>query len=95
MNAFALGWRASDSRVVFTRGLINTLDKREIEAVAAHELTHIINKDSLLMMVMVLYIGAVSLAGELLIRIGFAKGSSDDNKKGNPLGMVGFALVIL
>ena len=56
MNAFALGWRSSDSWVVFTRGLLNHLNKAEIEAVAAHELTHIINKDSLLMLVMVLYI---------------------------------------
>jgi peptidase M48 ste24p len=56
MNAFALGRRASDSRIVFTTGLLEKLDKREIEAVAAHELTHIINKDTLLMLVMVLYI---------------------------------------
>ncbi len=56
MNAFAFGWRASDSRIVFTTGLLEKLDKREIEAVAAHELTHIINKDTLLMLVMVLYI---------------------------------------
>ena len=56
MNAFALGWRANDSWVVFTRGLLNHLNKAEIEAVAAHELNHIINKDSLLMLVMVLYI---------------------------------------
>lgn len=70
INAFALGWRASDSRVVFTRGLLNRLEKREIEAVAAHELTHIINKDSLLMLVMVLYIGAIAVLGEILLRFG-------------------------
>ena len=56
MNAFALGWRPKDSWIVFTRGLLNALEKSEIEAVAGHELTHIINKDSLLMLVMVLYI---------------------------------------
>lgn len=68
MNAFALGWRTTDSWIVFTRGLLNHLEKREIEAVAAHELTHIINKDSLLMLVMVLYIGAITLLGQILIR---------------------------
>lgn len=68
MNAFALGWRTTDSWIVFTRGLLKHLEKREIEAVAAHELTHIINKDSLLMLVMVLYIGAITLLGQILIR---------------------------
>ena len=73
MNAFALGWRSSDSWIVFTSGLLNRLEKKEIEAVAAHELTHIINKDTLLMLIMVLYIGAISLIGEILIRTGRGK----------------------
>lgn len=94
INAFALGWRASDSRVVFTRGLLNRLEKREIEAVAAHELTHIINKDSLLMLVMVLYIGAIAVLGEILLRFGWTVNSKEENKI-NPLFFVGLALVVL
>lgn len=85
MNAFALGWKMENSRVVFTRGLLEHLDRREIEAVAAHELTHIINKDSLLMLVMVVYIGAISLIGEILIRTGRV---SNDSKKNNPLPLI-------
>lgn len=92
MNAFALGWRMENSRVVFTRGLLERLERKEIEAVTAHELTHIINKDSLLMLVMVVYIGAVALLGEILIRSGR---SSSDEKKGNPLPLIGLALLIL
>lgn len=92
MNAFALGRRASDSRIVFTTGLLEKLDKREIEAVAAHELTHIINKDTLLMLVMVLYIWAISIIGEILIRTGRGKW----NGKGkNILPLIGLALMIL
>ena len=91
MNAFALGWRASDSWVVFTRGLLNHLNKAEIEAVAAHELTHIINKDSLLMLVMVLYIWAIAMLGEILIRAW----SRRDNEKGNVLPLVGVVLMVL
>lgn len=56
MNAFALGWTPSNSRIVFTKGVLEKLNRNEIEAVAAHELTHIMNKDSLLMFVMVIYI---------------------------------------
>lgn len=92
MNAFALGRRASDSRIVFTTGLLEKLDKREIEAVAAHELTHIINKDTLLMLVIVLYIWAISIIGEILIRTGRGKW----NGKGkNILPLIGLALMIL
>ena len=61
MNAFALGWKSSDSRIVFTRGFLQKLNKSEIESVAAHELTHIINKDSLLMLIAVVYIGAIAM----------------------------------
>lgn len=92
MNAFALGRRASDSRIVFTTGLLERLDKREIEAVAAHELTHIINKDTLLMLVMVLYIGAISIIGEILLRTGRWKGGW---KAKNMLPLVGLVLIIL
>ena len=92
MNAFALGRRASDSRIVFTTGLLEKLDKREIEAVAAHELTHIINKDTLLMLVIVLYIWAISIIGDILIRTGRGKW----NGKGkNILPLIGLALMIL
>ena len=47
--------------IVFTRGLLQKLNKSEIESVAAHELTHIINKDSLLMLIAVVYIGAIAM----------------------------------
>ena len=92
MNAFALGWRPKDSWIVFTRGLLNALEKSEIEDVAGHELTHIINKDSLLMLVMVLYIGAISLLGEILLRSG-GRGGNSKNK--NVLPLIGLVLLML
>jgi len=96
MNAFALWWKSSDSWIVFTRGLLKKLDKSEIEAVAAHELTHIINKDSLLMLITVVYIGAISILGEFLVRFSTGrKRSDDDEKKGNPLLIVGLVLLVL
>lgn len=60
MNAFAVGWRPKNAWIVFSRGLLNKLEKNEIEAVAAHELTHIINRDSLLMVVVICFIGAIA-----------------------------------
>lgn len=94
MNAFALGWKSSDARIVFTRGLLQKLNKTEIESVAAHELTHIINKDSLLMLVTVVYIGAIAMLGEFLLRI--ASGNKRSSKdKNNPILIVGLVLLVL
>jgi Zn-dependent protease with chaperone function len=45
MNAFACGIRRRDAVLVFTRGLIDGLDDDELAAVAAHELTHVVNGD--------------------------------------------------
>ena len=61
LNAFATGWNSKNAWVVFSRGLINKLNKSEIEAVAAHELTHLINKDSLLMVVIVVFVGVIGM----------------------------------
>ena len=68
MNAFATWWRQEDSWIAFTSGLLENLDKNEIEAVAGHELTHLINKDSLLMYVSVVFIWVVSWAGQNILR---------------------------
>jgi heat shock protein HtpX len=81
-----------DSRIVFTRGLLNTLNDREIEAVAGHELTHLLNKDCKLMFVGTVVVGVVSLIGEILARSSSRK---DENGKGGALVLIGFALLIL
>ena len=81
MNAFATWWRQKDSWIAFTSWLLENLDKREIEAVAGHELTHLINKDSLLMYVAYVFVGIISLAGQLLLRFWWS--SSSSSKKNN------------
>ena len=82
MNAFATWWKQEDSRIAFTSWLLENLNKREIEAVAGHELTHLINKDSLLMYVAYVFVWIVSLAGQYLLRSQlYGSSSSDDNQK--------------
>lgn len=68
MNAFAVGWNPKKAWIVFSEGILERLSKEEIEAVAAHELTHIVNKDGLLLVTIIVYIGAVAAIGELLLR---------------------------
>lgn len=78
MNAFATWWRQKDSWIAFTSWLLENLDKREIEAVAGHELTHLINRDSLLMYVAFVFIWIVTVVGQFILRTW----RSSNSKKG-------------
>jgi heat shock protein HtpX len=68
LNAFASGVRRNQYTVTVTRGLIDTLNDAELEAVLAHELTHIENRDVQLLVIAAVFVGVISLAGDLLIR---------------------------
>jgi len=68
LNAFAVGTNKTNCAVILTRGLIETLDKSEIEAVIAHEIAHIIYQDTKLMMVITLLIGFFTYCGYLILR---------------------------
>ncbi len=68
LNAFASGLNDSQYAVTVTRGLLDTLNDREIEAVLAHELTHIRNRDTQLMVVAIIFAGIFAFFGDLFIR---------------------------
>ena len=79
MNAFATWRQQKKARIVFSRWLINKLDKKELEAVAWHELTHIINKDVLLMAVIITFVWIISTVWEILLRGSWRIKSSKDS----------------
>lgn len=93
MNAFATWWRQKDSRIAFTSGLLQNLDKREIEAVAWHELTHLMNKDSLLMYVAYVFVWAMTLVGQYVLRFWWYSNSS--SKKSWWIAIFGLAFLLL
>ncbi|NUJ97897.1 M48 family metallopeptidase [Candidatus Gracilibacteria bacterium] len=94
MNAFATGWSPKKSWVVFSQGLIDKLNKEEIEAVSGHELTHIINGDVKNMVIINVFIGAIGTIGYHLMKM--SSGSSSSSKKGgNPLVFLGLLLYVL
>jgi heat shock protein HtpX len=64
-NAFASGIRPDQQTITVTRGLLDALDERELEAVLAHELTHIRNGDVRTMVIAVVIVGIMSYVGEL------------------------------
>jgi heat shock protein HtpX len=67
-NAYASGIRQGRYSITVTRGLMNALNDAELEAVLGHELTHIQNRDVQLLVVSAVFVGIISLAGDLLIR---------------------------
>jgi heat shock protein HtpX len=79
LNAFATGLHKGNYSVTVTRGLMNTLSDEELEAVLAHELTHIRNADVRLLIIAVIFVGIFSFVGELgfrSLRFGGSGGSS-------------------
>ncbi len=68
-NAFASGVRKNQYSITVTRGLMDVLDDAELEAVLGHELTHIENRDVQLLVISAVFVGIISLVGDLLIRV--------------------------
>lgn len=93
LNAFASGLHAGRYSVTVTRGLIQALDRDEMEAVLAHELTHIINKDVRTMVIASIFAGIISVIAELVFRGLFhVRGGGKDNKNAGPLILIGIAI---
>ena len=68
LNAFASGLRKGQYSVTVTRGLLQTLNKEELEAVLAHELTHIRNADVRMLVIAVIFVGIFSFVAEIVFR---------------------------
>lgn len=77
-NAFATGRNQEHAVVAVTAGLLAILDKNELEGVLAHELSHIGNRDMLLMTVVVVLIGFVTLLSDFFLRMTLFGGGRGD-----------------
>ena len=67
-NAFASGLRQGNYSIAVTRGLLDGLPDRELDAVLAHELTHIRNRDTQMMVVAVIFAGIIAFVGDISFR---------------------------
>jgi len=74
LNAFATGRNPGKASIALTKGIVEKLNKAELQAVIAHELAHIGNRDTLLMLITVAGIGCFLFLGEMMIRGAFAGG---------------------
>ena len=68
MNAFATGLQEGQFSITVTSGLLAALDDRELEAVLAHEMTHVINRDVRLMVIASIFAGIITLLAQLIYR---------------------------
>ncbi len=97
-NAFATGRDPKHSAIVFTKGLLDILERDEIEGVASHELSHVKNRDILLSSVVVVLVGVIVLAANWFLRISFwgGMGRRDRNSNnGNLLMLLGILAAVL
>jgi heat shock protein HtpX len=99
-NAFATGRNPKHAAIAVTTGLLEKMNRVELEGVLAHELSHIKNYDILVSTLAVTMVGAIALIADLAIRmLWFTGGRRSDDRDGNPAGailaVVGFALLIL
>lgn len=103
LNAFAAGLNQKQYSVTVTSGLVDRLNDAELEAVLAHELTHIRNGDVRMMVIAVIIAGVVSFAAEVFFRVmfhgrmrmgrGSSSGSSD--RKGGAGAAILLAVVLI
>jgi heat shock protein HtpX len=110
LNAFATGLNPKQYSITVTRGLIDTLNDQELEAVLGHELTHIRNGDVRMLVIAVVIAGVVSFFGEMIFRLFFqaswyggfggrrSRSSGDGERKGGGAAVaiiIAIALVVL
>ena len=99
-NAFATGRNPQHAAIAVTTGLLEKLNRVELEGVIAHELSHIKNYDILVSTLAVTLVGAVALITDMAIRMMWWNGGrnrrdGDHGDSGNPLAIIGFALLIV
>jgi heat shock protein HtpX len=90
INAFATGRNPEESIICATKGAITKLNNQELEGVIGHEMSHIKNRDILVMTVTVAVVGSIALIAEIVLRSLFWTGGSRDRK-----GQVNFIIVLL
>ena len=97
-NAFATGRDPNHASVAVTRGLLETMDRSELEGVIAHELSHVGNRDIRVMLLVTVLVGTVALLSDWLLRSMWWGGRSRDRNTsggGGILLLVGLVLAIL
>ena len=96
-NAFATGRDPEHAVIAFTTGILRVMDREQLQGVAAHEMAHVANRDTLVSAVAATTAGAIALLSDMVTRMMWFGGGRRDNDRdngGNPLMLVAAILVM-
>jgi heat shock protein HtpX len=94
-NAFATGRNPEHALIAFTTGILDAMDRDQLQGVIAHEMAHVGNRDTLVSAVAATTAGVIALISDILIRMmWFGGGRRDRDSNGNPIMLV-VSLVVL
>ena len=99
-NAFATGRNPKHAAIAVTTGLLDAMNRVELEGVVAHELSHIKNYDILVSTLAVTLVGTIAIVTDIALRMMWWNGGrvhrdGDRGDRGNPLALIGIVLLIL
>lgn len=87
-NAFATGRDPKHAVIALTTGIIEKLNKQELEGVIAHELSHVGNRDTLLMSVVAILVGMIAILADFFMRSLWFRGRDNNREGSNGLFMI-------
>jgi heat shock protein HtpX len=94
-NAFATGRDKDHAVIAVTSGLLGMMDENELQGVIAHELSHVGNRDILVMTVAVVLVGFISVLANIFLRLSFFGGGERDRNAGPLVAIAAILAVIL
>ncbi len=96
-NAFATGRDPKHASIAVTRGLLEKLDRTELEGVIAHEMSHVVNRDIRVMLLVTVLVGTVALISDWMLRSTLWGGGRrrDRNSGAGLIALVAIALAVL
>ena len=93
-NAFATGRNPEHALIAFTTGILDVMDRDELQGVVAHEMAHVANRDTLVSAVAATTAGAIAILSDMLMRMMWFGGRRDREGGSNPLLLV-ISLVVM
>jgi len=94
-NAFATGRNPEHALIAFTTGILDVMDRDQLQGVIAHEMSHVANRDTLVSAVAASTAGAIAILSDFLMRIMFFGGRRDSNNNSNPIALVVSLIVLI
>ena len=96
-NAFATGRNPEHALIAFTTGILEAMDRDELQGVIAHEMSHVANRDTLVSAAAATTAGAIAMLSDFIMRMLWWGGGRRDNREGgnNPLMLIASFIVLI